>query len=261
MPTLTLGDLALPTIEAGRASSLSPTPPPNPLRILSEPSPTPDPPAKPYTKLTERIEPLSDGKNPSIRQWRISIRDRLRVNADHYTSELTRKALVWATTTGLARKYLEPRYQSDSDDFRSADEMISLLNSYFTTGFEIEDAQQEFMDMRMCEQGYESFAAFKARFLDKAVNGQIPESEWFQHLWNKITPKLQDSTLAVKHSWNRSFTAMCTNLVSVDTEHIRAYNRRRRHQTSVGTESANKSPRFIKLAEIDVACASDETRK
>jgi hypothetical protein len=257
--TLNSGELALPTIEAERASSFST---PIPHRTPTEDPPSLEhPPTKPYTKLTERIEPLNDSKNPSIRQWKISIRDRLRVNSDHYTSEVTRKALVWATTTGLARNYLEPRYQSDSDDFRSADEMIALLDSYFTTGFEAEDAQQQFFDMRMGDQGYESFAAFKARFLDKAINGHVPESEWFQYMWNKITLRLQDNTLSVKNTWNRSFDAMVTTLISIDTEHIRAYNRRRRQQQAFepGSGAIPKSNRPTKLAEIDID--SEETRK
>ena len=74
---------------------------------------------------------------------------------------------------------MEPRYQSDSDDFRTADEMIALLDSYFTTGFEVEDAAQSFFDMRMGDQGYESFTAFKASFLDKVINGHVPMSDWF----------------------------------------------------------------------------------
>ena len=78
--------------------------------------------------------------------------------------------------------------------------MIALLDSYFTTGFEVEDAAQSFFDMRMGDQGYESFTAFKARFLDKAINGQVPESEWFQHMWNKISQRLQDSILSVKYT-------------------------------------------------------------
>jgi hypothetical protein len=140
--------------------------------------------------------------------------------------------------------------------------MITLLDSYFTTGFEVDDAQQQFFDMRMGDQGYESFAAFKARFLDKAINGSVPESEWFQYMWNKITTRLQDSTLSVKNTWNRSFDAMVTTLISIDTEHIRAYNRRRRQQQKApepGSEATSKSLRSAKLAEMNLD--PEETRR
>ncbi|KAE9363040.1 hypothetical protein N431DRAFT_550787 [Stipitochalara longipes BDJ] len=145
--------------------------PPN-LRNLYETSPTPTI-NNARSKLTEKIEPLGDGTDPSFRQWRISIRDRFVVNADHYTSEVTRKALIWSTTTGLARSYLEPRYQSDHQDFRSADEMIRTLESYFTTGYETEEYRNQFHDMVMGEKGHanETFPEFTARFRSMAVLG------------------------------------------------------------------------------------------
>lgn len=63
---------------------------------------------RPTTRLTEKIEPLDDGLSPSFKQWRASIQDRLEVNADHYPTERSRRALIWGATTGVARNYLEP---------------------------------------------------------------------------------------------------------------------------------------------------------
>lgn len=55
---------------------------------------TPDP---QHAKLSERTPPidnLSDGVNPTFRQWQASIQDRLSINSDHYQSERARMALV-----------------------------------------------------------------------------------------------------------------------------------------------------------------------
>ena len=60
------------------------------------------------TVLTEKITPLDEGQAPTFKQWKASIMDRLEVNADHYPTERSRQALVWGTTSGKARDYLEP---------------------------------------------------------------------------------------------------------------------------------------------------------
>ena len=108
-------------------------------------------PQRPFTRITEKIDPLDDATNPTFRQWRISIRDRLTLNGDHYGTEAKRMALIWSNCTGSARSYLEPRYQSDniSRNFASANEMIELLETYFTTGYEAEDNKNAFDDLRI----------------------------------------------------------------------------------------------------------------
>jgi hypothetical protein len=203
-------------------SHLQRTPSLQPPRMTPEASPTPTMYAS-KTKLTEKIEPLGDGTSPSFRQWRISIRDRFVVNADHYMTEVTKKALIWSTTTGIARSYLEPRYQSDDDDFPSADEMIKTLESYFTTGYETETYRNQFHDMEMGNKDHvnETFAEFTARFRSMAVLGKVSEADWFYYLWDKITPQLREASTSSKHLWNHSFHQMVVSLTSIDLERRR----------------------------------------
>ncbi|KFY13886.1 hypothetical protein V491_06232, partial [Pseudogymnoascus sp. VKM F-3775] len=110
--------------------------------------PTEDPPHR-YNKSTisEKIIPLSDGIEHTFIQWSASIRDRLVVNEDHYQTDVSRRALIWGTTTGLAKTYLEPRYLSTTQGFRSADEIMDLLGSYYLTGNKTEQARNLFDDL------------------------------------------------------------------------------------------------------------------
>ena len=176
-----------------------------------------------YTKqkLSERtpsIDNLSDGKDPTFRQWQASIKDRLEINADHYRSERARMALVWGHTSGLAREYLEPRYLYDSDgnQFEDAEEMITELKSYFISGNEQAEYRAAFHQLMM-EKG-ESFPAFKARFLSAAIQGSISRSEWFYYLWDKITPALRVPNMGFKQMWNESFETMVKHLTAFDME-------------------------------------------
>jgi hypothetical protein len=171
------------------------------------------------TQLTEKLVPLDDGTSPTFRQWEASIRDRLEVNADYYSTERSRKALVWGTTINLAREYLEPEYLSGSEGFQTAEDMIQLLSSLFLTGNEVALARDQFHHLNMGIT--ESFTEFKARFLSKAIRGKVYKSEWPFYLWNKITPFLRNATLSVKMQWDNDFQKMITHLTSVDIERQR----------------------------------------
>jgi hypothetical protein len=151
--------------------------------------------------------------------------------------------------------------------------MILLLDSFFTTGFEKEEARQQFFDMRMGDQGYESFIAFKARFLERASNGGIKREEWYQHMWNKITPRLRDISLPIKNTWREDFEAMIQTLLAIDQEHIRTFQRRRRQDNTSELGSKEKPRTFgtysdrnrtpgtsAKIAEIELNVDSDENR-
>jgi hypothetical protein len=99
-------------------------------------------------------------------------------------TEVTKKALIWSTTTSIARSYLEPRYQSDDDNFPSTDEMIKTLESYFTTGYETETYRNQFHNIEIGNKDHvnETFAEFTARFRSMAVLGKVLEADWFYYL-------------------------------------------------------------------------------
>ena len=83
-------------------------------------------------------------------------------------------ALVWGYTSGLAKEYLEPQYLSDdeTDRFHTAEEMITLLKSYFVTGNEQAESRAAFDRLQM--EKSETFPAFKSRFLSAAIKGKVP---------------------------------------------------------------------------------------
>jgi hypothetical protein len=178
-------------------------------------------------KLSERapeIELLDDGVFPTFRQWQASIQNRLDINSGHYQSEKARMAAVWIHTTGNAMGYLQPQYLADSAAirFNNAEEMIALLHSYFVSGNKQAEYRFDFHLLQMTEG--ENFPAFKARFISAAIKGVVPRSEWFFHLWSKITPALRGPNLAFKYLWDNSFDKMVT--------HLSAYDMERRHNLS-----------------------------
>ena len=98
----------------------------------------------------------------------------MEINSNHYRTVRARMALVWGHASGLAKEYLEPQYLSDDDAnrFRTAEEMIQLLKSYFVTGNEQAESRAVFDKLQMDKA--ETFPAFKSRFLSAAIKGQVP---------------------------------------------------------------------------------------
>lgn len=166
--------------------------------------------------LTEKIQPLDAGTDPTFIQWKISVQDRLDVNSDHYQTERSRKALVWSATTGRAKEYLEPRYQSESHGFVTAEEMLNLLSTYFLTGNETNEKRRAFHILRMHDN--HSFPEFKAKFISLAIQSRVAESEWFFYCWEKITERLRYASAPVKIFWGDDFNKMVEHLTVLDNE-------------------------------------------
>ncbi|ELR03023.1 hypothetical protein GMDG_05874 [Pseudogymnoascus destructans 20631-21] len=204
--------------------------------------------------ISEKILPLSDGVEHTFLQWSASIRDQLVVNEDHYLTNVLRRALIWGTTTGLAKTYLEPQYMSATHWFRSAEEMMDLRGSYYLTGNEAEQARNLFDDLQMGEKGHasETFPEFKARFQSAAITGQVSLSEWFQYMWNKLTPQFRSHVAIIKNQWNGEYQTMVRELTAFDQE------RRRNNELNPLPALARKSTRTTAMAKA--SSASNPTR-
>jgi hypothetical protein len=98
--------------------------------------------------------------------------------------------------------------------------MIDLLGSYYLTSNETEQARNQFDDMQMGEKGHssETFPEFKARFQSAAITGQVTESEWFQYMWNKLTPRFCNRLAVVKNQWKGDYHTMVRELTAYDLE-------------------------------------------
>jgi hypothetical protein len=235
-------DQPLPTLETGTSNLPGPTTMRQPAQFRDESlSPTYERPRdhsisasnlmyEKMPRLSRNIpetDPLGDGTDPTFRQWKASLRDKFRENADHFETERSRCTHVWLKTTGLARSYLTPRYTSANSQFASIEEMLACLQTYFLTGTEQEEARNRFNDMHMQDKGHasETFPDFKARFLADAIEGNVPESEWFFNLWNKLVPRIRIQNLGFKGLWNENFSIMVQHLTRVEMERARPSNR------------------------------------
>jgi hypothetical protein len=110
------------------------------LSLSRENSPSP----KKSTKIPDP-SPLTDGKEPTFESWKLQLRGKLRVNADHFPSNDARMAYVYGCMGGDAQKHLNPRYNEESaDPFTSDAEMIDHLTDIYEDRYRVQNARLEY---------------------------------------------------------------------------------------------------------------------
>jgi hypothetical protein len=137
---------------------------------------------------------LTDGTDPTFDNWKLQLRDKLEVNADHFPTPRAKMAYVFGRTGRDAQTHLRPRYTEDSTEpFVSEEEMINHLSSIYEDPFKVQNARLNYKSLNM--KTTETFSAFQTRFLHLAGQAQIPQEDLLPDLFDKLTLDLQRAVL------------------------------------------------------------------
>jgi hypothetical protein len=183
-----------------------PDPVSEPLRLRSAPAPDPD--------------RLDKGENPSFNIWLVQIRGKLRVNADHYPTEDARMHYVFNRTKGDAQGHLYPRFNDDATEpFETAEEMIRSLREVMTNPYRIREARVEYRRLKM--KPGQPFYEFKTKYYRLADEAQIPASERFDDLYDKLTTTLQRQLVGNLCIFEGDIHMLCKFAGRIDSELMR----------------------------------------
>jgi hypothetical protein len=160
-------------------------------------TPSPAPTTSKSTKIPDP-EPLSDGKNPTFENWKIQIEGKFVVNYDHFSNEQAKMVYIFGRTNGDAQTHLRPRYGTDEDSFKTAQEMIDYLANIYLDPFKVKNARQDYRRLTM--KPAQTFSEFYTKFLHLAGEAKIPLDDWQPDLYDKLTMELQKATLPTLNS-------------------------------------------------------------
>ena len=74
--------------------------------------------------------------------WKLQLRDKLEVNADHFPNARARMAYVFGRTSRDAQTHLRPRYAEElADPFTSKEEIINYLSSIYEDPFKVQNTR------------------------------------------------------------------------------------------------------------------------
>ena len=142
-----------------------------------------------YSKKQPDPKPLSDGVDPTFESWKLQIRGKFRVNADHFEDEEARMLYLFNCTTGDAQKHLRPRYDDESQvRFTCVQEMIQHLATIYENPNKVRDAKYDYNRLTM--KTSQTFVEFQTQFLHLAGEAQIPAENLRLDLYDKLTTQL-----------------------------------------------------------------------
>ncbi len=183
----------------------TPTPTPNPditalvgtlVQALGRTGASPAP-----TKSPKVPDPpvLTNGKDPTFTSWKKLVIGKLTDNADHYRNEQARINYVFGRTGGDAQEHVQPRIGDGAiEPFQTAEEMLDHLSGIYEDPFRVDNARQSYRKLIM--KANEQFTTFFTRFMHLAGQGQIPSSDLFDDLWDKVSLDLQQALIPMRRT-------------------------------------------------------------
>jgi hypothetical protein len=107
---------------------------------------------------------LTDGKNPTFNGWLSKMKNKLKVNANHFADKEAKIAYIQLRTDGEASEHIQPRLKDDAaDPYTTYAEVLSHLQSIYEDPNCVFNAKNEFKKLFM--KSSQSFYKFYTRFL------------------------------------------------------------------------------------------------
>lgn len=114
------------------------------------------------------------GKEPSFRKWKVDIKNKMEVNADHFPGDLAKVAYTFSRTSSQANTILRPYIDSGSPQVSTWNLVMELLSDTFDDPHYVENKKQQ---LRGLYQRNKPFAEFHSSFITLATNAGLAKSE------------------------------------------------------------------------------------
>lgn len=136
---------------------------------------------------------LTDGKDPDFDNWLMAMKQKLDSNADHFNTKKLRLAYIFSRTDGKARKHVAPRLRTDAiTPYHDADDVFNHLDTVYGDPNKVINAKIAFRNLY---QKNNKFNDFLSEFLHLAAEAGVPQDDWKQEMYSKLTPEMQKITM------------------------------------------------------------------
>ena len=135
-----------------------------------------------------------DGVDPTWDDWSAKIREKLRVNADHFQTEDARVVYVLSRLGGQAVTYTyHRRERGTTNPYISYEEVLDELAETYEDTDRLENARRDLMKLQMLDRSFKAFIADFQRF---AHASRLAEDHLIQLLREKLPSRLKKPMLA-----------------------------------------------------------------
>jgi len=141
---------------------------------------------------------LTDGKEPQFTAWLIQIQGKLEANADHYPSEALKISYITTRCGGLAASNIQPRLRRDAArPFRTAEEVLDVLERTFGDPFRKRTARNEFRNLK---QGNRDFHSFWSDFQRLTADLEESDETLVEELRHKVSIEIRTALAADRNT-------------------------------------------------------------
>ncbi|MGH2639347.1 MAG: C2HC-type zinc finger protein, partial [Rhabdochlamydiaceae bacterium] len=144
-----------------------------------------DGPKKLSSKLTDP-DKLTDGKDPEFEHWLSRMTRKLKVNADHFQTELSKIAYIENRTAGAAAKHLGPRMRDEHPEkYTTANEVFSHLKEIYEDSNKLENSKKAFRKLYMSNS--DDYHEFSTKFLHLSGEAQVSKEDYKSEFRSKLS--------------------------------------------------------------------------
>ena len=160
-----------------------------------------------------------DGIDPTWDDWSSKIREKMRVNADHFSTEDARVVYVLGRLGGQAVTYTyHRREKGTTNPYIAYEEVLDELAETYEDTDRLENARRDLMKLQMLDR---PFKGFIADFLRLGHASRLTEDHLIQLLREKLPPRLKKPMLAQNAVVPfGSFKDLKDYLVRLDNSHL-----------------------------------------
>src|SRR5262245_53596785 len=93
---------------------------------------------------------LTDGKDPKYEHWLSRMKNKLRINADHFPTETAKIAYIENRTDKEAARHIEPRMRPEHPEhYVLAEDVFEHLSSIYVDANKLQNAKTDFRRLVM----------------------------------------------------------------------------------------------------------------
>jgi len=176
-----------------------------------------------------------DGKlTQNYRHWQAMIQQKLRINEDHYPDENSRLLYIFNRTGGNAADFLDPYLVNGAVALADTQDLWDVMDSTYIDPDEENKARRAYQSLR---QSNKPFHEFHTEFLRLARKASVPESQWYNDLWDKLSSENRQEMRVFKDVII-TFEQLVKKARTVDSERQIEATRRRPFQPKTASNTA-----------------------
>jgi hypothetical protein len=165
-------------------------------------------------KSTKIADPelLDDGKDPKFEHWLSRMRNKLKSNTNHFSTEDLRMAYIEERTKGAAAQHIYPRMQQDYPEvYKTAEEIFQHLANVYKDPDKLQTTKEDFRKLFM--KNGSDFQTFRTEFLHLAGKAKVPRVDYVQEFFSKLFFEIKPHVAAHKTSkLFKEFEAVCNSV-------------------------------------------------